>query len=86
MTASALHPGTLIATDIGRNSKIVGALIELVSPFTKNTAQGAATSVYATVHEPAAELAGAVLAGLSRRRVQRRGQRSDGGAAIVGAQ
>ena len=61
MTACALHPGTLITTDIGRNSKSFGALIKLVSPFTKNKSQGAATSVYATVHEPAADLAGAYL-------------------------
>jgi WW domain-containing oxidoreductase len=61
MTACALHPGTLITTDIGRNSKVVGALIKFVSPFTKNPSQGAATSVYATVHEPAAGLAGAYL-------------------------
>ena len=33
----------------------------LVSPFTKNTNQGAATTVYATVHEPGAELAGRYL-------------------------
>ena len=61
MTACSLHPGTLIATDIGRGSKLVGAVIKLVSPFTKNRSQGAATSVYATVHEPAADLAGAYL-------------------------
>ncbi len=61
MTACALHPGTLITTDIGRNSKLVSALITLVSPFTKSPSQGAATSVYATVHEPGAELAGAYL-------------------------
>ena len=36
LMACALHPGTLITTDIGRNSKLVGALIKLVSPFTKN--------------------------------------------------
>ena len=61
LTACALHPGTLITTDIGRNSLVVGALIKLVSPFTKNRSQGAATSVYAAVHEPAADLAGAYL-------------------------
>jgi WW domain-containing oxidoreductase len=61
LTACALHPGTLVTTDIGRNSKLVGALMKLVSPFTKNPAQGAATTVYATVHEPAAELAGQYL-------------------------
>lgn len=61
LTACALHPGTLITTEIGRGSKLVGALMKLVSPFTKNPAQGAATTVYATVHEPASDLAGQYL-------------------------
>jgi WW domain-containing oxidoreductase len=61
LTACALHPGTLVTTDIGRYSKIAGALIRLVSPFTKTPLQGAATSVYAAVHEPATDLAGQYL-------------------------
>jgi WW domain-containing oxidoreductase len=61
LTACALHPGTLITTDIGRNSKAVGVLMKLVSPFTKNPDQGAATTVYATVHEPASDVAGQYL-------------------------
>jgi len=61
LVACALHPGTLVTTDIGRNSKIAGALMKLVSPFTKNPSQGAATSVYATIHEPASDLAGQYL-------------------------
>jgi WW domain-containing oxidoreductase len=40
---------------------MVAALIRLVSPFTKNPLQGAATSVYAAVHEPASDLAGRYL-------------------------
>ena len=61
LTACALHPGTLITTDIGRGSTLVGLLMKLVSPFTKTPAQGAATTVYATVHEPASDLAGQYL-------------------------
>jgi WW domain-containing oxidoreductase len=61
LTACALHPGTLITTDIGRNSKLFGVLMLLVSPFTKNPAQGAATTVYGAVHEPAADIAGRYL-------------------------
>jgi len=61
LTACALHPGTLVSTDIGRNSKPIGILMRLVSPFTKNTLQGAATSVFALVHEPAVEIAGQYL-------------------------
>lgn len=61
LTACALHPGTLVTTDIGRHSGLVGVLMWLVSPFTKNCNQGAATSVLAVVHEPAADLAGTYL-------------------------
>jgi WW domain-containing oxidoreductase len=61
LTACALHPGTLVTTDIGRYSKIAGVLIRLVSPFTKTPLQGAATSAYAAVHEPATDLAGQYL-------------------------
>jgi WW domain-containing oxidoreductase len=61
ITACSLHPGTLVTTDIGRNSKLIGALMKLVSPFTKTPLQGAATSVWAVVHEPASDLAGQYL-------------------------
>jgi WW domain-containing oxidoreductase len=61
LVACALHPGTLVTTNIGRNSKVIGAMMKLVSPFTKNPDQGAATSVYATVHKPASDLAGQYL-------------------------
>jgi WW domain-containing oxidoreductase len=61
LVACALHPGTLITTDIGRHSAVVGLLMKLVSPFTKTPEQGAATTVWAVVHEPAAELAGQYL-------------------------
>ena len=61
LVACALHPGTLIATQIGRHSAVVGALIKLIRPFTKTRSQGAATTVWAAVHEPATELAGQYL-------------------------
>jgi WW domain-containing oxidoreductase len=61
LTACSLHPGTLVTTDIGRNSAVVGALIKLVSPFTKTPAQGASTTMVGLVHEPASEIAGEYL-------------------------
>ena len=61
LTACALHPGTLVSTDIGRNSGAVALLMKLVSPFTKSCNQGAATTVFAAVHEPASEIAGCYL-------------------------
>ncbi|MEE4362031.1 MAG: SDR family oxidoreductase [Pseudomonadales bacterium] len=61
LVACALHPGTLVTTDIGRYSGVFAVLMKLVSPFTKTPSQGAATSVEALVHEPASELAGVYL-------------------------
>lgn len=61
LMACSLHPGTLVTTDIGRGNAFFGLLMRLVSPFTKSSSQGAATSVWAAVHEPASELAGAYL-------------------------
>jgi NAD(P)-dependent dehydrogenase (short-subunit alcohol dehydrogenase family) len=61
LVACALHPGSFVTTGIGRNFTVLDVLIKLISPFTKSPAQGAATSVYATVHEPASALAGQFL-------------------------
>ena len=61
LVACSLHPGTMITTDIARSSGLFSAIMKLVSPFTKSPVQGAATSVYATVHEPASDLAGQYL-------------------------
>lgn len=61
LTACALHPGTLITTDIGRYSIAVSLLVSVVSPFTKSPAQGAATSVLAALYEPATDIAGCYL-------------------------
>ena len=61
LTACSLHPGTLVTTDIGRNSAVVGLLIKLVSPFAKTPAQGASTTMVGLVHEPASEIAGEYL-------------------------
>jgi NAD(P)-dependent dehydrogenase (short-subunit alcohol dehydrogenase family) len=58
LTACSLHPGTLVTTRIGRDSWWVRLLIRLVSPFTKNAAQGAATGVYCAVHPDPDEIAG----------------------------
>jgi NAD(P)-dependent dehydrogenase (short-subunit alcohol dehydrogenase family) len=62
LVACSLHPGTLVTTEIGRESGAMRVLMKLVSPFTKNANQGAATSVFAAVHEPASDIAGRYLA------------------------
>jgi WW domain-containing oxidoreductase len=56
LMACSLHPGTMVTTNIGSESALVRFAMKLVSPFTKDCNQGAATSVWAVVHEPAAEL------------------------------
>ncbi|MBM4204981.1 MAG: SDR family NAD(P)-dependent oxidoreductase [Gammaproteobacteria bacterium] len=61
LMACALHPGTLITTEIGRHSGFVNGLIQLIRPFTKSRSQGAATTVWAATHQPAADLAAQYL-------------------------
>lgn len=61
LMACSLHPGTLIATEIGRHSGFVNGLIQLIRPFTKSRSQGAATTVWAATHQPAADLAAQYL-------------------------
>jgi WW domain-containing oxidoreductase len=48
--AFALHPGTLVPTQIGRSSLLGRIVIGLARPFTKNIAQGAATSVFCAAY------------------------------------
>ncbi len=61
LTACALHPGTLITTDIGRSSSLIRFFMKAISPFTKTPNQGAATSLYCATHEPAADVQGKYL-------------------------
>lgn len=58
LTACSLHPGTLITTDIGRGSGIVSFLMKLISPLTKNSNQGASTTVYCAAYASEQEVAG----------------------------
>lgn len=53
LTACYLHPGTMVTTDMGRDSALIRMAMKLVSPFTKTANQGAATSVFcATWNDP----------------------------------
>jgi len=58
LSACSLHPGTLITTDIGRSSKIMSLAMKLISPFTKNPNQGAATSVFCAAYDSEENIAG----------------------------
>jgi len=50
LSACSLHPGTLITTNIGRDSIIVDTFMKVISPFTKSPNQGAATTVYCAAY------------------------------------
>jgi WW domain-containing oxidoreductase len=57
LTACSLHPGTLITTDIARNSR-AAFIMKLISPLTKNTNQGASTTVFCAAYEKKENLGG----------------------------
>jgi NAD(P)-dependent dehydrogenase (short-subunit alcohol dehydrogenase family) len=58
LTACYLHPGTMVTTDIGRDSALVRFAMWLASPFTKTANQGAATSVFCATWDDRGELGG----------------------------
>jgi WW domain-containing oxidoreductase len=58
LTACSLHPGNLVTTDIGRGSLLMRSLMVLISPFTKNVDQGAATTVYCAIEKDPGLIAG----------------------------
>ncbi len=58
LTACYLHPGTMVTTDIGRDSALVRFAMLLVRPFTKTANQGAATSVFCATWGERDELGG----------------------------
>ena len=57
----SLHPGTLIATGIGRESWLASLALLLYRPWSKSLSQGAATQVLAAVHPSMDEHGGAYL-------------------------
>ena len=68
LTACSVHPGALVTTDFGRESMLFRAAFWLASPFTKSPNQGAATTVYCALHEPASEIAGGYFSHCQRAR------------------
>lgn len=58
LTACFLHPGTMVTTDMGRDSALARFAMKLASPFTKTANQGAATSVFCATWENRDELGG----------------------------
>lgn len=58
LTACYLHPGTMVTTDMGRDSALARFAMLLASPFTKTANQGAATSVFCATWDNCSELGG----------------------------
>ena len=58
LTACSLHPGSMIPTNIARNSRLASLVMKLISPFTKNLSVGAATSIVCATHPHLGEIAG----------------------------
>jgi WW domain-containing oxidoreductase len=58
LTACYLHPGTMVTTDMGRDSALIKFFMRLVSPFTKTANQGAATTVFCATWDKRSELGG----------------------------
>ena len=58
LTACSLHPGTMMATNIARSSRLASIVMQLISPFTKDVSCGASTSIVCATHPHPGELAG----------------------------
>lgn len=57
-TAVSLHPGSMVPTEISRESWLTQFAFTLATPFTKTVAQGAATSIYCATAPEVEENAG----------------------------
>ncbi len=58
LTACSLHPGSMVPTNIDRNSRLASLVMTLLRPFTKSLGAGAATSVMCATHPHVEEIAG----------------------------
>lgn len=68
LTACYLHPGTMVTTDIGRDSALIRFAMLLVRPFTKTASQGAATSVFCATWDDREALGGNYFSHCARAR------------------
>ncbi|MEM6929365.1 MAG: SDR family NAD(P)-dependent oxidoreductase [Myxococcota bacterium] len=72
--AFSLHPGTFIATRIGRDSWLAWLATQLYRPWAKSLSQGAATQVLAAVHPSLEGHGGAYLNDTAIGRASRAGE------------
>lgn len=59
VVAVSLHPGNMVPTGIGRESRAVRVLLQVLRPFTKTLAQGSATSALCAGHFAVSDFGGA---------------------------
>lgn len=77
LSACSLHPGALITTDIGRNSKLFSLLMVLISPFTKSPNQGASTTVYCAAYADDIEIQGQYFSHCKRAKASKEAQNAE---------
>ena len=58
LTACSLHPGSAMATNIARSSRLASLFMKLISPLTKDLSAGAATSIVCATHPHLGEIGG----------------------------
>jgi WW domain-containing oxidoreductase len=71
ITACSLHPGTMITTGIARNTMLGTIAMKLLSPFTKNPNQGAATTVYCAAYADPNEIGGVYFSDCAPKKMTR---------------
>ena len=77
ITACSVHPGALVTTNFGRHSKWMDLVFKLVSPLTKSSDQGAATTVYCATIAKSQEIAGQYLSHCKVQVSSRESRRAD---------
>lgn len=74
---NALHPGTLVASSIGRDSVLARLAVGIARPFTKTLAQAAATSVWVATAPELADVGGKYFRNCKERRSSPEAERAD---------
>jgi WW domain-containing oxidoreductase len=69
--ACSLHPGTMVTTGIARNTALGRFAMAILTPFTKNPHQGAATSVYCAAYGDPQEIGGVYFSDCKPKKMSR---------------
>ncbi len=77
ITACSLHPGTMITTGIARNTVLGTIAMKLLSPFTKNPNQGAATTVYCAAYAEVGDIGGVYFSDCAPKKMTKEAENPD---------